>query len=61
MFTMLAAFVDVPYTIPIVIICGLSSAFLALTNIKKGYIEAYWKKEDKVLKIPFGEGNKIYV
>jgi hypothetical protein len=32
---------------------GGGGSIIALTNLKKGYIEAYWKKENKLLKIPF--------
>ena len=32
---------------------GFYGAFVVLTNLKKGGIEAYWKKENKILTIPF--------
>ena len=49
---------DLILMIPIIGTC-LFGALVALTNIKSGEIKAYWKKEDKLLVIPFQQGQGI--
>lgn len=40
-------------------IAATYGALIALTNIKRGYVKAYWKKENKELEIPFQQGSPI--
>ena len=42
--------------------CAPLSGIVVISNIKRGYIPLYWKKEDKILRIPFeSSGRKLYV